>query len=445
MIDPQGSVAIIDVSGGYSTLSNSDVTIAGFTQYDGQEASLRAQGVRIFGPGASASQDLEPEYVAVAPNGSTAYVICQEANTLAVVNLAQDSVVSLIPLGWKDHSLPGNGLDSDRGSDDITIAQAPFRGFYMPDAIATYEVNGQTYILSANEGDSRDYDGYSEEERLDDLDYNTDSIPYPAQLLAAYGDIKVTSANGDIDNDGKYEHIYTYGARSFSIWNGSTGALVYDSGDDFEQIVSNSALYRSLFNVTDDGNTIKNRSDDKGPEPEAVVVGVVNNKPFAFIGMERTGGVMVYDISNPSAPAFVDINIPRDPSTGAGDQAPEGLIFISASESPINRDLLLAANEESNTITVWEVNDTLTSIDEYSAADAGLILYPNPANQEVFISAKNGVISQIDIFDIKGRQVESMNANSVLRRIDVTTLERGMYIVRVHTDKGIENLKLQVQ
>lgn len=444
-IDPQGSVAVIDVSGGFGTLSQSNIKILGFTQYDGQEASLRAQGIRIFGPNASASQDIEPEYIAVSPNGNTAYVSCQEANAIAVVDLVQDSIVNLIPLGYKDHSLPGNGLDSDRNSDDITIAQAPFRGFYMPDAIATYEVNGQTYVLSANEGDSRDYGGYSEEERLDDLKFNLDSIPYPELLLEAYGDIKVTSAQGDLDNDGKFEHIYTYGARSFSIWNGTTGALVYDSGDDLEQIVSNSPLYNSLFNVNEDNANLKNRSDDKGPEPEAVTVGVIDNVPYAFVAMERTGGVVVYDISNPASPVFVDINIPRNPANGDGDQGPEGLIFIPASQSPTNGDLLLAANEVSNTITIWEVNDTLTSISEETIEKSQLLLYPNPANQEVYVSAKNGNILQIDVFDIKGRMVQSMNTNGILTRIDIANLERGMYIVRVFTDKGIENLKLQVE
>jgi 2',3'-cyclic-nucleotide 2'-phosphodiesterase (5'-nucleotidase family) len=444
-IDPEGSVAIIDVSGGFSTLSQANVTVLGFTAYNGQEASLRAQGIRIFGPGASAAQDLEPEYVAISPDNSTAYVACQEANAVAVVDLLNDTITALIPLGWKDHSLPGNGLDSDRDSDDITIAQAPFRGFYMPDAIATYEVNGQVYILSANEGDSRDYDGYSEEERLDDLEYDTDSIPNPELLLRAYGDIKVTTANGDIDNDGKYEHIYTYGARSFSVWNGTTGALVYDSGDDFEQIIKNSAEYSPLFNVSDDDIEIKDRSDDKGPEPEAVVVGEVDGTPYAFIGMERTGGIMVYNVSNPNAPEFVTVNIPRDTATGGGDQAPEGLIFIPAASSPTNENLVVAANEASNTITIWSVNDTVTSIQEFGAEKAGLVLYPNPAQNEVFIAAKNGRMDMIEVFDMNGRIVHSQNANQELHRLNVDRLGRGLYIVKVHTDKGIETLKMQLQ
>jgi len=444
-VDPIGSIGIIDVSGGFSTLSQANVTVLDFTAYDGQEASLRAQGIRIFGPGASASQDLEPEYVAISPDNSTAYVACQEANAVAVVDLVNDTITALIPLGWKDHSLPGNGLDSDRDSDEITIAQAPFRGFYMPDAIATYEVSGQVYILSANEGDSRDYDGYSEEERLDDLEYDVDSFPNPELLLRAYGDIKVTSANGDIDNDGKYEHIYTYGARSFSVWNGTSGALVYDSGDDFEQIISNSDQYSPLFNVSDDDIEIKDRSDDKGPEPEAVVVGEVNGIPYAFIGMERTGGVMVYNVNNPNAPEFVTVNIPRDTATGGGDQAPEGLIFIPAASSPNSENLLLAANEASNTISIWTVNDTVTSIAEFGEVKAGLVLYPNPADNEVYLAAKNGSMEMIEIFDMNGRLVHSQNANRELHRLDVGRLEAGLYIVKVYTDKGIESLKLKLQ
>ena len=37
---------------------------------------------------------------------------------------------------------------------------------YQPDAIVYVNIGGTEYVISANEGDSRDYDGFSEEERL---------------------------------------------------------------------------------------------------------------------------------------------------------------------------------------------------------------------------------------------------------------------------------------
>lgn len=444
-MDPEGSISIIDVSGGFTSLTNANVTNLDFNAYDSQEASLRASGVRLFGPNASVSQDMEPEYVTISPDNSTAYVICQENNALVVVNLTTKAISTILPLGWKDHSLAGNGFDTDRNSDNIHITQAPFRGFYMPDAIASYEVNGTNYIVSANEGDSRDYSGYSEEARLDELTLDETVFPNAAALFEAYGDIKVSLANGDIDNDGDYDEIYTYGARSFSIWNGTTGALVYDSGDDFEQIIKNHPEYFKLFNVTDDGIVIKNRSDDKGPEPESVVIGEVNGNQYAFIGMERTGGVMVYDIANPNTPVFVDINIPRDTADGSGDQAPEGLVFIPKASSPINRSMLVASNETSSTISIWQINDTITSVKEISEQSSDLLIYPNPSINQFLVTTENNTIEQIELYDLSGRMLRNIQAPKQLQVIEVSDLEPSVYFLRVKTEKGWLSSKVIVQ
>lgn len=441
VMDPEGSIAIIDVSGGIANVSQSNVTLLNFNAFDSQLANLRNQGVRIFGPNASVSQDMEPEYVAISPDNSTAYVACQENNAVVIVNLNNNTISAIAPLGTKDHSVVGNGLDSDRRSDEIHIATAPFKGFYMPDAIATYEVSGTTYIVSANEGDSRDYNGYSEEDRLDDLTLDPTAFPEPEVLFDVYGDIKVTLANGDTDMDGDYDEIYTYGARSFSIWNGTTGALVYDSGDDLEQIVSNHPEYNVLFNTSGSGLTIKNRSDDKGPEPEAVVVGSIQNKDYAFVGLERTGGVVVYDVSDPNNPSFVDINIPRDTSTGGGDLGPEGLIFIEKSNSPTGTHLLVSANEVSSTITVWEINDTLTSISELSQKDQ-LTVYPNPAKDEVFITSQEDDILSVELHDLSGRLVQSIAIPKGMYTLNLEGLENNIYVLSVYTENGLKTAKI---
>jgi 2',3'-cyclic-nucleotide 2'-phosphodiesterase (5'-nucleotidase family) len=444
--DPEGSISIIDVSGGFASLTNANVTTLNFNAFNSQAASLRAAGVRLFGPNASVSQDMEPEYVAISADNTKAYISAQENNALVVVDLVSKTILSIEPLGWKDHSLAGNGLDSDRRSDEVFIATAPFRGLYLPDGITTYEVNGNTYVVSANEGDSRDYGGYSEEERLDDLTLDPTIFPNAEELFAAYGDIKVTSADGDIDNDGDYDAIYTYGGRSFSIWDGTNGSLVYDSGDDLEQTISNHPEYFKLFNVNDDNNTIKNRSDDKGPEPEAVVVGELNSKFYAFVGMERTGGVVVYDVTDPTAPIYVDINIPRDTMNGDGDQAPEGLIFIDEAHSPTSKALLVAANEASNTITIWEVNNSVTSINEISAADASsLLVYPNPASDRIFVTTENEHIKNIQLFDMNGRLLRSILAPKQVQEINVAELPSNVYLLKVETNKGVRTSRIVLQ
>ena len=444
-VDPEGSIAIIDVSGGISSVTNANVTLLNFNAFDSQINSLRAQGVRIFGPGATVSQDLEPEYVAISDDNSTAYVSCQEANAVVIVDLGTNSISAIVPLGSKDHSLARNAFDTDRRANNIHIASGPFKGFYMPDAIATYSVSGTNYIVSANEGDSRDYPGYSEEDRFDDLTLNPDSFPNAEALFDAYGDVKVTLANGDLDNDGVYEEVYTYGARSFSIWNGSTGALVYDSGDDFEQIISNHPEYFRLFNVNDDGDVIKNRSDDKGPEPEAVVIGSIGTATYAFVGLERTGGVMVYDITNPTSPIFTDLQIPRDTADGSGDQGPEGLIFLDSMNSPTGIPLLVSANEVSKTLTVWEVSDQLVSVEEQTLNQSSLMVYPNPATDQVFVTAENELIEQVQLFDLNGRLVREFLAPKAVQVIDVHDLDTQIYLLRIQTEKGVETVKVSVK
>ncbi len=448
LVDPEGSIAIIDVSGGITNLNASNVTLLDFNSFDSQKDQLIAEGVRIFGPNATVSQDLEPEYVAVTEDNQTAYVMCQEANAVVIVDLNTERISDIVGLGYKDHSLEGNGLDSDRDADEIQIATAPFRGFYMPDAIATYEVNNVNYIVSANEGDSRDYDGYSEEERLDPEDYplDEDAFPQAEAIYNAYGDIKVTTAQGDIDGDGDFDQIYTYGARSFSIWNGATGTRVYDSGDDLEQILANHPEYHVFFNITDDGFTIKNRSDDKGPEPEAVTLGESSGRIYAFVGLERVGGVVVYDITNPNRAEYVDIDIPRDTTDGSGDQGPEGLVFLSHTESPTGKNLLIASNEVSSTISFWEVDDpNLPNATEELSGKADFSIYPNPAANSMMLVLGDTDAKELRVLDVNGKVVLTEAITSTVQKVDISSLSPGVYSVNVNSSEGVLTSKLIVQ
>ncbi|MFM7576255.1 MAG: choice-of-anchor I domain-containing protein, partial [Microcystaceae cyanobacterium] len=135
--------------------------------------------------------------------------------------------------------------------------------------------------------------------------------------------------------------------------------LVYDSGDDFEQITG--TFFPDYFNASNSNNNFDNRSDDKGPEPEGLVLGEIEGRSYAFIGLERIGGVMVYDVSNPQTPQFVQYLNNRNFSVAtnspeAGDLGPEGLTFIKAEESPNGKALLVVANEVSGTTTIYEIN-----------------------------------------------------------------------------------------
>jgi len=369
LVDPDGSVSVIDLRNGvaFATVSN-----AGFTQYNGYEDDLRAKGVRIFGPGASASQDLEPEYITFSNDSKTAWVSLQEANALAKIDVKSATVTDILPLGTKDHSLPGNELDASNRDDGINIQNWPVQGMYMPDAIASYMFKGKNYIVTANEGDSRDYDGYSEEERVKDLILDPTAFPNASELQEDenLGRLKTTTATGDTDNDGYFDVIYSYGARSFSIWT-EDGIQVFDSGAHIEtrlKALDEKFEEADIFNSNNDENdSFDSRSDDKGPEPEGVIIGKIGSRNIAFIGLERVGGVMAYDVTNPGHVFYLGYINNRDFTVDAqqaddsvnpevGDLGPEGIAFIRASDSPTGKPMIVVGNEVSGTTTLYQVN-----------------------------------------------------------------------------------------
>jgi len=355
-IDPEGSVSIIRMSKPVKRMTQSSVVTADFSAFN---HTVLDDSVRIFGPNATVAQDLEPEYVAVSENSQTAYVALQENNAYAIVDLASATITDVVGLGTKNFNTIQTGMDPSDKDDTIVIRPWPVKGFYQPDSIATYTFEGQTYMVTANEGDARDYDGFSEEVRVDDLILDPSLLEQYPNLQAEdqLGRLKTTTANGDLDNDGDVDQIFAYGGRSFSIFNANSGEIVYDSGSDFARITA--SVSSEMFNAGD------KRSDDKGAEPEALTIGKIDNNTYAFIGLERTGGIMVYDISNPLSPYFVHyINntvLEGDVDAGtAGDVAPEGLVFISAKNSPIRKPLLVVANEVSGTTTVYEIKASVS-------------------------------------------------------------------------------------
>ncbi len=372
-VDPEGSISVIALGPLTATATTVQRTVhtADFSAYNSQVTSLRAAGVRIFGPGASVAQDLEPEYIAVSADSTKAYVTLQENNAIAEIDIATRGVTAIRALGYKDHSITGMGMDvsdedggtnTNSGTPVIRINPVPVRGLYMPDAIAAYTAGGQQYLITANEGDARDYGpGFNEETRvrthctngLEPTIFGADA----ANLLfdSNLGRLRITTTpNGGLDGKnsaGRCTELYSFGARSFSIWT-TSGTRVFDSGDQFEQRTQ--ALPNVSFNASNDNNTLDGRSASKGPEPEGVTVARFGTKTFAFIGLERVGGVMVYDVTTPSAASFVTYLNTRTEATG--DRGPEGLTFISATDSPNSRPLLIVGNETSGTTAVLQIN-----------------------------------------------------------------------------------------
>ncbi|MBI1193849.1 MAG: T9SS type A sorting domain-containing protein [Bacteroidetes bacterium] len=352
-IDPEGSVSIIDLTLGVSLASVATVDFTALTSAD-LDASTR-----VYGPGASIAQDFEPEYIAVSDNSKFAYVTLQENNALAAIDIENAALLGVRGLGFKDHSLPGQGLDASDRDDIINIANWPVFGMPLPDAIAFVRgTSGQGYLLTANEGDARDYETFAEESRIKDLTLDPLVFPNRSDLRNddSIGRLTVTTTLGNADGNNEYEGLYVLGTRSFSVYD-AFGNLVWDSGEDLEQITA--AAYPADFNATNDENgSFDNRSDNKGPEPEGITVGQLSGRQYAFIGLERIGGVMVYDVTDPTQPEFVQYINTRDfagdaEAGTAGDLGPEGLAFINPSESPTGEALLVVAYEVSGSVAIF--------------------------------------------------------------------------------------------
>ncbi|WP_051302835.1 choice-of-anchor I family protein [Salibacterium aidingense] len=355
-VDPEGSISIIDIMEGSPAAEAKTLSFS--------EDKLD-ESVRTSSRG-TVLQQLEPEYITITEDSRTAYAALQENNAIAEINLETETIDSVKGLGVKDHSVPGNELDGvENGS--MEIETLPLLGLYMPDAIDTFTADGQTYIVTPNEGDARDYEAYSEEveigDIIDSIDLNADHYEGYTQeelderiengLLEKMEDTEITAENGEVD--GTYEALYSYGARSFSIFDAETMDLVYDSGSEIEEITAEALPEH--FNTNNDELEFNGRSDAKGPEPETTVTGEVDGTTYAFTALERFSAVMVYDITDPADASFVTMMSSRDFSEDiAGDVAPEGLTFISASDSSTGEALLAATHEMSGTIAVYELS-----------------------------------------------------------------------------------------
>ncbi len=477
-IDPLGTVAIIEVSGSGSSFTIDQSTLLDFTMYDNNPV----QGVRVFGPGATFGQDMEPEYIALSPDGKTAFVCLQENNAIAKIDVLKKSIEWVRPLGFKDHSIPGSGLDaSDRNNGQINIANWPLKGMFQPDAIGAYVANGETYLVTANEGDVREYDTYEENERIKDLVLDPVAFPDFATLQEDenIGRIDVTTTMGDTDGDGDYDELYSFGGRSFTIWN-SEGDLVFDSGDFIEQHTA--VLYPDHFNASNTNNNKQNRSDNKGPEPEGLTITQLLDSTYLFLGLERIGGVMVFNITDPSLPYFVqyvnDRDFTIDPEdSGSGDLGPEGLLFIPWNKSPNRQNILVVANEISGTITLYSADNlcgnkkvticyngnTLcvnsNQLPGYLSNGAVIgtcaqsprlvgskgidfTLMPNPVENVLQVSFSGVTESQISItlYDVQGRLMKTVayqNATSYSNQsIDVSDLQTGSYYIYLENKHG---------
>jgi DNA-binding beta-propeller fold protein YncE len=401
-VDPEGSISIITLGPAFylkPKIQAATVQTIDFTELNGLKEELLANGVRIIAPlvklgeddqgndimsaePASVAQDLEPEYITISSDSKYAWVTLQENNAIAKIDINNAQLVEVWGLGTKDHSAEGNGFDASDKDDGINICNWPVSGMYQPDAIKVYKAGDKLYLITANEGDARDF----EEKKCSKMDIAESLLEGNPDLQENenLGRLRVTTEfPAQTDEDGNYTNLVSFGGRSFSIWD-TEGNLVFDSGDQFETIIADK--FPEYFNTNHDDHKIDRRSDNSGSEPEDIVIGKIFGRIIAFISLERMGGVMAYDVTDPANVRFLDyvnnrnfdepviFEIPVLDDEGnpvlddegepvidevynpaSGDLSTEGLVFIPGSASPNRQPLVVAANEISGTTTVFKV------------------------------------------------------------------------------------------
>ncbi|MEZ9241268.1 choice-of-anchor I family protein [Vibrio splendidus] len=397
-IDPEGSVTLVDLANGPLQATVTQIDFKAFNQGQPRHAELTDK-VRISAPNATVAQDLEPEYLTFADNGKL-YVALQENNALAAIDVASAQVDAILGLGgkpWDSAKLDASNKDKNIGN---LQSYAMLEGLYMPDSITSYSVEGNTYIVTANEGDGREYGIKTTQKMCDEKGFEWDGDDYQGtenyttekDFCIAYVDevrgkkldvdanhplagalkdnkqlarLKVIKPQGTLAADQK---VQAFGSRSFSIWDES-GELVFDNGDDFARIVLEQDP--ANFNSTNDNNQSgDDRSDDKGVEPEAIEVAEINGKHYAFIGLERQGGIMVYDVTQPKSTSFISYLNNRDftqpvctkvdedgdcdndtYNSKAGDLGPESIKYFTRS----GNHFIAVGNEVSGSTSVYRV------------------------------------------------------------------------------------------
>lgn len=427
-VDPEGTISIIDISGGIANLTQSNVTTLNFNAFDAQVAALTATGLRKVRTNNTLSQDLEPEYITISSDSQKAWVTLQENNAVAEVNLVTKTITGIWGLGKKDMSIPGNGFDASDNNNEILIANWPVKAYYTPDAVQNYKVGNTHYIVTANEGDEKDLSGFSERTTVGANNYSPDPALFPqaAILKASYnlGRFRVSNATGNTDGDADFEEIAALGARSFSIFNADTRQIVYDSGDQFERYIA--ANHPLIFNADNESNTVKNRSRAKGPEPEGVALGTINGQTYAFITLERTGGVMVYNITDPNNPTFTDYKHSRMTSAYGGDNGPEGIIYVAPENTTTGKGYVIIANEISGTLSMYEVAGAPTlATGEIKTEKTTFNVFPNPVTKGNTLYFNR--MQDYELYDMSGKLIRK---DKKALTIDTSELSTGVYLLK---------------
>lgn len=354
-VDPEGKISIVDLR--YPR--NPRVKTVDFQNLD---FDISATGAVLSEIVNNPARDLEPEYVAAVDN-KWAFVTIQEANAIAMVNIRSAKIVDIFSAGFTDRSQ----IEFDPSDRDTSNGPRTYDNVYgsrQPDTIAAFKSGNDYYFATANEGDSREWSCLSDDLRAASLLGDSTIFPTWSTLddQNQLGRLKVDPNLGDIDGDGDYDAIYARGGRSFTMFR--NGTEIYDSGSLLETIQV------ALFGVANingqhelDGDVVEyapqSRSDDKGAEPEGIAIGMVGSKRVLILGLERMSALVLFDITNPANPLIEQwtqmMPVSNTSLVEATAWSPEGIIFISASQSPNGKPLVITSYELSGSLTIHQL------------------------------------------------------------------------------------------
>lgn len=361
-VNRPGGISVVDLAGVTSLnkgttlagLTQSSVTTRDFTGVDISSARYNSLPGATNGAVESAINNIEPEYITSI--GGKAYASLQEANAIGVYDLNTNQWTNVFSMGTRAM----NNVDLTRRNGINLEATTPFVGLPMPDTIASFQHGGKTYIVTANEGDARG---------ADDADVMRVSAARTAGLFAPgveidtkYNNLNISIIDG-LDENGKIVVPHVYGGRGFSVIDAETGQVVYDSlnstGTNFESIISqlDPGVWPAPINLDD-------RSDDKGPEPEALTIGEIDGVMYLFVGMERSDNILMFSLADPTNPQFVQL------VRVGSSEAPESMAFLDKDLSGLDQDYLLVSYEDTNDIQVFSV---IPEPSTYAAIAAGLL------------------------------------------------------------------------
>ena len=383
------------------------------------------------------------KYLFVAMQDNNAYAIWDVAAGEWLMLGSFGSIEMSLDPSDKDDKI---AIASSFGADSIKVYGLP-----MPDGAISFSVDGDDtyYFITPNEGDTRDGedmlkmadDFEGEELRMgkytcscsdccdDEILGRLLTTPYlpsdyaencaggqlsnASQLQAGLGSGPGSVTYGSTvgtSTTGAPGGTYSIGTRSFTIWSwdGSASAItkVWDSGSKMEEVTSTMVANGLCDGCTDAANvdacestcpfnsdnrfppSMDDRSDAKGPEPECATTGTMpDGTLLAFVGLERTGGIITYDISTPASPVYQDFLNVVNWGTSAEDLAtygdssyslndgPEGLAFISADDSPIGVPLLAAVTPIAGRLTMYVVESGAARTDDGSCSTTATCPY----------------------------------------------------------------------